>query len=81
MVEAMAQVAGVLFLSQEAHKGKTPFFCGIDKVRFRRPVVPGDRLEFNAKVLKMRSNTGKVEAVAKVDGELVCSGELMFQLV
>ncbi len=81
MVEAMAQVAGVLFLSQEVHKGKTPFFCGIDKVRFRRPVVPGDRLEFNAKVLKMRSNTGKVEAVAKVDGELVCSGELMFQLV
>ncbi len=81
IVEAMAQVAGVLFLSQPEHKGKTPFFCGIDKVRFRRPVVPGDRLEFNIKVLKVRGSTGKVEAEAKVDGELVTGGELMFQLV
>ncbi len=81
MVEAMAQVAGVLFLSQPEHKGKTPFFCGIDKVRFRRPVVPGDRLEFHVKVLKVRGSTGKVEAEARVDGELVTGGELMFQLV
>ncbi|GAB4274077.1 MAG: bifunctional UDP-3-O-[3-hydroxymyristoyl] N-acetylglucosamine deacetylase/3-hydroxyacyl-ACP dehydratase [Candidatus Rifleibacteriota bacterium] len=81
IVEAMAQVAGVLFLSQPDNKGKIPFFCGIDKVRFRRPVVPGDRLEFNVKVLKVRGNTGKVEAEARVDGELVAGGELMFQLV
>jgi len=81
MVEAMAQVAGVLFLSQPEHKGKVPFFCGIDKVRFRRPVVPGDRLEFNIKVLKVRGNTGKVEAETRVDGELICGGELMFQIV
>lgn len=81
IVEAMAQVAGVLFLSQPENKGKVPFFCGIDKVRFRRPVVPGDRLEFTAKVLKVRGNTGKVEAEARVDGELVAGGELMFQLV
>jgi UDP-3-O-[3-hydroxymyristoyl] N-acetylglucosamine deacetylase/3-hydroxyacyl-[acyl-carrier-protein] dehydratase len=81
IVEAMAQVAGVLFLSQPENKGKVPFFCGIDKVRFRRPVVPGDRLEFKIKVLKVRRNTGKVEAEARVDGELVTGGELMFQLV
>lgn len=81
IVEAMAQVAGVLFLSQPENKGKVPFFCGIDKVRFRRPVVPGDRLEFSIKVLKVRGNTGKVEAEARVDGELVTGGELMFQLV
>ncbi|PKL50427.1 MAG: 3-hydroxyacyl-[acyl-carrier-protein] dehydratase FabZ [Candidatus Riflebacteria bacterium HGW-Riflebacteria-2] len=81
MVEAMAQVAGVLFLSQPEHKGKVPFFCGIDKVRFRRPVVPGDRLEFHIKVLKVRGNTGKVAAEARVDGELVTGGELMFQIV
>lgn len=81
MVEAMAQVAGVLFLSQPEHKGKVPFFCGIDKVRFRRPVVPGDRLEFHIKVLKVRGNTGKVSAEARVDGELVTGGELMFQIV
>ena len=81
IVEAMAQVAGVLFLSQPEHKGKTPFFCGIDNVRFRRPVVPGDRLEFKVKVLKVRGSTGKVEVEARVDGELVTGGELMFQLV
>lgn len=81
LVEAMAQVAGVLFLSQPEHQGKIPFFCGIDRVRFRRQVVPGDRIEFHAKVLKVRGGTGKVEAEARVDGELVTSGELMFQLV
>ena len=81
IVEAMAQVAGVLFLSEPVHKGKTPFFCGIDKVRFRRPVVPGDRIEFNATVLRVRGNTGKVKVSAKVDGETAASGELMFQLV
>lgn len=81
MIEAMAQVAGVLFLAQPEHKGKTPFFCGIDKVRFRKPVVPGDRLEFSVKVLRVRGNTGKVRAEARVDGDLITSGELMFQLV
>lgn len=81
IIEAMAQVAGVLFLSQPQNVGKVPFFCGIDKVRFRRPVVPGDRIEFSVKVLKVRGNTGKVEAEARVDGELVTGGELMFQLV
>ena len=60
LVEAMAQVAGVLFLSQPEHKGKLPFFAGIDRVRFRRPVVPGDRLELRVNVLKVRGNTGKV---------------------
>jgi beta-hydroxyacyl-ACP dehydratase FabZ len=79
--EAMAQVAGVLFLSQPEHKGKTPFFVGIDKVRFRRPVVPGDRLELSVKVLKVRGNTGKVEVEAKVDSELAASGEFMFTIL
>lgn len=81
IVEAMAQVAGVLFLSQPDNKGKTPFFCGIDKIRFRRPVVPGDRLDMTAKVLKLRGNTGKVEAETRVDGKLVTAGELMFQMI
>lgn len=81
IVEAMAQVAGVLFLSEEKNHGKTPFFCGIDNTRFRRPVVPGDRLDFFIKVLRVRGGTGKVLGEAKVDGNLVASGELMFQLV
>ena len=81
IVEAMAQVAGVLFLSQPEHKGKLPFFCGIDKVRFRRPVVPGDRLELGVEVLRVRGTTGRVACTAKVDGELVTAGELMFSIV
>ncbi|HOY68819.1 MAG TPA: UDP-3-O-acyl-N-acetylglucosamine deacetylase [Candidatus Ozemobacteraceae bacterium] len=81
IVEAMAQVAGVLFLSQPEHKGKIPFFCGIDGVRFRKPVVPGDKLEMHVKVLKVRGSTGKVQVEAKVDGETVTDGELMFTIV
>lgn len=81
IVEAMAQVAGVLFLSQPENKGKIPFFCGIDRARFRKPVVPGDRLEMHVKVLKVRGPTGKVEVEAKVDGEIVAGGELMFTIV
>lgn len=81
MIEAMAQLAGVLFLSRPEYKGKTPFFLGVDKVRFRRKVVPGDRIDISAKVLKIRGLTGKVEGQITVDGEPVTSGEFMFQLI
>ena len=54
---------------------------GIDKVRFRKQVVPGDRLDISAKVLKLRGLTGKMEAKIEIDGELAPSGELLFQLV
>lgn len=81
LVEAMAQVAGVMFLLLPEHKGKIPFFCGIDGVRFRRPVVPGDRVEMTVETLKVRGNTGKVSCVARVDGDEVAGGELMFQIV
>ncbi len=81
LIEAMAQVAGVLFLSQPEHKGKLPFFVGVDGVRFRKPVVPGDRLELHVKVLKVRGNTGKVAVEARVDGEEVTAAELMFTVV
>lgn len=81
LIEAMAQVAGVMFLALEEYKGKTPIFLGVDKVRFRRQVIPGDRVDFTAKTIKVRGLTGKVETEARVEGELVTSGELMFQLV
>lgn len=81
IIEAMAQVAGVLFLSQPEHKGKIPMFVGIDGARFRKPVVPGDRLEIHVNVLKVKGNIGKVSVIAKVDGEEVSSAELMFSLL
>ena len=81
LIEIMGQLSGILFLSQPEYKGKIPIFLGIDKVRFRKQVVPGDRLDVSAKVLKLRGLTGKMEAKIEIDGELATSGELLFQLV
>lgn len=81
MIEAMAQLAGVMYLCMPEYQGKIPFFLGIDHVRFRRQVVPGDRIDISAKTIKVRGLTGKAEAEITVNGELVTSGELMFQLV
>jgi 3-hydroxyacyl-[acyl-carrier-protein] dehydratase len=82
IVEAMAQVGG-LIVTQMPDLPKGLFvFAGIDGVRFRRPVVPGDQLVISCELLSLkRKRFGKVKAEAKVDGELVCAGELMFSLV
>ncbi|MBF0408306.1 MAG: UDP-3-O-[3-hydroxymyristoyl] N-acetylglucosamine deacetylase [Candidatus Riflebacteria bacterium] len=81
IVEAMAQLAGIIFLSLPEHKGKLPYFVGIDHCRFRKQVVPGDRLEMTATALRVRGNTGKVSCVAQVDGEEAAGGELMFTII
>ena len=82
IVEAMAQVGG-LIVTQMPDLPKGLFvFAGIDGVRFRRPVVPGDQLVIHCELLSLkRKRFGKVKAVATVESELVCSGELMFSLV
>ena len=80
IVEAMAQVGAVALLSRPEHEGKTPFFTGIDAVRFRRPVVPGDSLRLEVELLRVRSNAGKGRGRALVDGQLAAEGELMFAL-
>ncbi len=82
IVEAMAQVGG-LIVTQMPDLPKGLFvFAGIDGVRFRRPVVPGDQLVITCTLLSLkRRRFGKVAAEALVDGELACSGELMFSLV
>lgn len=82
IVEAMAQVGG-LIVTQMPDLPKGLFvFAGIDGVRFRRPVVPGDQLRIHCELLSIkRRRFGKVKAEATVDGQLVCSGELMFSLV
>ena len=79
IIEAMAQVGGVLaFLSQTEQKpGSVIYFTGIDKVRFRRPVVPGDQITFEIEFLKMRSRVVKMAAKASVDGNLAAEAELM----
>lgn len=79
--EAMAQVAGVLLLSRSCDQGKLAYFGAMDKVRFRKPVLPGDTLVTHVELVAIRSNIGKVRAVARVDGEVACEGEFMFALV
>lgn len=78
VVEAMAQVAGVCLLAMEQNVGKTPFFMGIESVKFRKPIFPGDQLEISIFVTKLRSSTGKIEAVAKVNGQVHVEGRLSF---
>lgn len=80
MVEALAQLGGTVVLEPGAFARKTPYLAGIDKVKFRRPVVPGDRLMMETTLLRTRSNIGWVFAEAKVDGKVACSGELMFSI-
>ena len=81
IIEAMAQLGGVL-LMQMAPTGKQQLalLTGVDKVRFRRRVVPGDQLRLEAEILKIHGVMGKIRTSASVDGHLVSEGELLFCL-
>ena len=82
IVEAMAQVGGIVLIQLPDVEGGLFVFAGIDKVRFRRPVVPGDRLVMTVELLSIkRRRFGKMQARAVVDGQRVAEGELMFSLV
>ncbi len=80
LVEAMAQVGGILILNKPEHKRKLAYFMAVDQVKFRKPVVPGDQLIIEAELGKIRSRTGQITSRASVDGKVVCEGELMFAL-
>ncbi len=83
IVEALAQAGGFLVLSrleEAARQGKLIFFTGIDRCRFRRPVVPGDQLVLEVDVVNIRSSFGKIRGRALVDGELACEADLMSAL-
>jgi len=79
--EAMAQVGGVLLLSMSGNKGKLAYFGGMDGVRFRKPVVPGDTLTTDAEIVWVRGNVGRVKVVGRVDGCVAAEGEFSFALV
>ena len=80
IVESLAQVGAVAILSLAENRGKLAFFAGIDKVRFKRQVVPGETLLLECTISRMRGPIGFGEARASVAGELACSGELMFAI-
>jgi 3-hydroxyacyl-[acyl-carrier-protein] dehydratase len=82
MVEAMAQVGGIILMQLPGMADKFFAFAGIDKVRFRRPVVPGDRLTMTIELLSLKQNRiAKMQGKGEVDGELAVKGEMMFSLI
>ena len=78
ILEALAQVGAVAILSVEGNKGKTAFFGGVDNVRFRRKVVPGDVLTLTCEIIRTRGNVGVGTALASVNGERAVTAEMTF---
>ncbi|SES75448.1 3-hydroxyacyl-ACP dehydratase FabZ [Anaerobranca gottschalkii] len=80
MVEAMAQVGAVALLAMEENKGRLAFFAGIEKVRFKKQVIPGDLLKIEVEILSLRGPLGKGKGTITVDGKVAVTGELLFAL-
>lgn len=81
IVESLAQTGAVAILSMEENKGKNALFGGIDKLRFKRQVTPGDKLKLEVKIIKRKGPIGIGEAIATVDGKIAAKGELTFAIV
>lgn len=81
IVESLAQTGAVAILSMEENKGKNALFGGIDKLRFKKMVVPGDTLKLEVKIIKRKGPVGIGEAIATVDGKVAAKGELTFAVV
>ena len=78
VVEALAQVGAAIILSMEENKGKTAFFGGLDKVKFRRKVIPGDTLRLECEIIRKKGPVGVGRATATVDGQLAVCAEMTF---
>ena len=79
-IEALAQTGAVAILSQPEWKGKTAYFAGINKAKFKQKVVPGDTLVLETEIIKVKGPIGVGQATAKVNGKLACSAELTFAI-
>ncbi|MGM0435671.1 MAG: 3-hydroxyacyl-ACP dehydratase FabZ [Bacillota bacterium] len=80
VIESLAQAGAIALLKHPDFSGKTPYFAGIDKCRFKRKVRPGDSLDLHVTITKMKGPIGKGQAKAYVDGELAASADLTFAL-
>ncbi|MFN8095087.1 MAG: 3-hydroxyacyl-ACP dehydratase FabZ [Vicinamibacteria bacterium] len=80
LTEAMAQAGAVLILAKPENQGRVVYFMGIDRVRYRKPVVAGDQVFLEAEVIRLRSKMGSLRGRARVDGKVVCEGEMTFAL-
>ena len=80
ILEAMAQVGGFALLYPEENRGKLPYFGGMDNVKFKRPVIPGDQLIMKSEITKIRGEFGRVHCEGYVDDQLVAQGDFTFAL-
>lgn len=80
IAESLAQTGAVAILSKESNKGKIAFFAGIDRLKFRRQVRPGEKLVMTMEIVKTRKNYGKGNGVAYVNNEVVAEGNFSFAL-
>lgn len=81
MVEALAQVGAIAVLQEPRYSGKLPLFGGIDGVRFRRQVAPGETLELRVAMGRLSARAGRGHGVASVGGEVACEADLLFVIV
>jgi 3-hydroxyacyl-[acyl-carrier-protein] dehydratase len=80
MIEALAQLGGAVVLGRGEYAHKIPYLAGIDRAKFRRPVLPGDTLMMEVKLLRHKRNIGWVGGEATVNGQLACAAEIMFSI-
>ena len=80
LTEAVAQVGAILILAKPENRQRLPFFAGIQRVRYRRPAYPGDTVEIEAVVLRLRSRMGLLKGVARVNGQRIVEGTMTFAL-
>jgi 3-hydroxyacyl-[acyl-carrier-protein] dehydratase len=80
LTEAVAQVGAILILAKPENRQRLPLFAGIQKVRYRRPVHPGDVVEIEATVIRLRNRMGLLKGVARVNGTRVIDGTMTFAL-
>ncbi len=80
LTEAVAQVGAIMILAKPENREKLIYFMGIEKVRYRRPVHPGDVVVIEATALKLRSRMGRLRGIARVDGRVVVEGTMTFAL-
>ena len=80
LTEAVAQVGAIMILAKPENRQRLIFFAGIERVRYRRPVHPGDVVEIEATVLRLRSRMGLLKGIGRVDGKVVIEGTMTFAL-
>jgi 3-hydroxyacyl-[acyl-carrier-protein] dehydratase len=80
LTEAVAQVGAIMILAKPENREKLIYFMGIERVRYRRPVHPGDVVEIEAMVRRIRSRMGQLKGIARVEGKIVVEGTMTFAL-